>query len=94
MLVRLVHPEKVLLLMMVMPAGIVMLVRLAQLEKARSPMLVTPSGIVMLVRLAHALKAPLPISVTVFPSIVSGIRSSPEAFPSQSVMVTLSSSVV
>ena len=51
-------------------------------------MLVTLSGIVMLVRLVQLSKAAPPMLVTGFPSIVSGMTSSPVAASLQSVMVT------
>ena len=74
--------------MLVTLSGIVMLVRLVQFKKAEFPMLVTLSGIVMLVTLLQTQKAWGPMLVTGFPSMVSGITSSPLAPPSQSVMVT------
>ena len=91
--VSLLHREKALFPMLVTLSGIMMLVRLAQLEKAAPPMLVTPSGIVMLVRLPHPTKAKFPMLVTVLPSIVAGMVNAPDAFLSQPVMVTVSSSV-
>ena len=56
-------------------------------------MLVTLSGIVMLVRLCGPTKASLPMFVTDFPSIISGITSSPDASSAQPVIVTTSPSI-
>ena len=67
---------------------IVTLVRPMQDSKADLPMLVTPSGIVILVRPTQRLKEPCPIAVTVFPLMVSGMISAPDASLSQPAIVT------
>ena len=94
MLVRLVQFQKAKIAMLVTLSGIVMLVRLVQPTKATEPIVVTPSGMVMFVRLVHPWKAYSPILVTDFPSMVSGMVSSPAAASLQSVMVTSPSVVV
>ena len=65
-----------------------MLVRLVHSWKALDPMLVTLSGIVMLVIVLQDQKALSPMLVTGFPSMVSGMTSSPAKPSSQLVMVT------
>ena len=65
-----------------------MLVRLRQPSKAKLLMLVMLVGSVMLVSLSQFRKASFPMLVTGFPSMASGITSSPEAAVLQSVMVT------
>ena len=64
MLVRLLHPLKVAVPILVTLSPIVMLVRPVHSRKAQSPILVTLSGVVMLVRLGQLSKALFAMLVT------------------------------
>ena len=69
-------------------SGTLMLVRLVQPQKADHPIEVTLSGIEILSKLLQPKKTLEDIEVTLYPSIYSGITSSPLALVSQSVIVT------